>query len=104
MPQNMYKPKTLWKTKSTGCVFLRSGFAKKLLSKINFSITQLFYAITALTLLISSDVHGPASGRGPGQAGPGQSHGLTTALAWPEILESRSRRLRPRLLSNIFLL
>jgi hypothetical protein len=32
-----------------------------------------------------------------GQAKPGQSHGLTTALARPENLESQSRRLRPRL-------
>jgi hypothetical protein len=40
-----------------------------------------------------SDVHGPASG----QAEPVQSHGLMTALAWPEILKSRSRRPEPQL-------
>jgi hypothetical protein len=34
------------------------------------------------------------------QAKPGQSHGLTTALGWPEILESQGRRLRPRLLDE----
>ena len=32
-----------------------------------------------------------------GPAQPGPSHSLTTALAWPEILESRSRQLRPQL-------
>ena len=41
----------------------------------------------------SSDVHG--------QAKPGQSHGLTTALARLEILESRSPRPWPRLLGKI---
>ncbi|KAG1717757.1 hypothetical protein EDD22DRAFT_793274, partial [Suillus occidentalis] len=44
-----------------------------------------------------SDVYGPASGHGPGQAEPGQSHGLMTALAWPEILKSRSRQPEPQL-------
>ena len=37
-----------------------------------------------------------------GQAKPGQSRGLTMALVWPEILESQSRRLRPRLVSDFF--
>ena len=56
---------------------------------------------------VRSDVHGLASGRGPGQpspirpAGP-QSYGLTTALARPEVLESQSHRLRPRLLYEFF--
>jgi hypothetical protein len=35
-----------------------------------------------------------------GQAKPGQSHGLTMALAWPKILESQSHWLRPRLSSE----
>jgi hypothetical protein len=47
-----------------------------------------------------SDVHGPASSHGPGQARPGQSHNLTTALAWPKIFESQNCRLRPWLLSE----
>ena len=37
-----------------------------------------------------------------GQAKLGQSHGLTTALARLEILESQSRRLRPWLLNEFF--
>jgi hypothetical protein len=37
-----------------------------------------------------------------GQAKPGQSHSLTMALAWLEILESQSRWLRPQLLTVIF--
>jgi len=53
MPLNIYRPKTLWKTKSTACVFLRSRFAKQLLLKINISINQLFYAITVLALLVA---------------------------------------------------
>jgi len=66
---------------------------------LGLSAQQLQYAV--------SDVHSPASSRGPGQAGqarPGQSHSLTTALAWPKIFESQSRRLRPRLLSEFFAL
>jgi hypothetical protein len=39
----------------------------------------------------ASDVHGPASSCGPGQAKPGQSHGLTAALARLTFLESQSR-------------
>ena len=59
MPLNIYRPKTLWKTKTTRCVFLRSRFAKQLLLKIDISITQLFYAITLLALLIAmvGDIH-----------------------------------------------
>jgi len=37
-----------------------------------------------------------------GQAKLGQSHGLTMALAWLEILESQSHWLRPWLLTGIF--
>ena len=48
----------------------------------------------------TSDVHGPASSRGPGQAG--QSHGLPTALARLKILKSQSRQLRPQLLTGFF--
>jgi hypothetical protein len=49
-----------------------------------------------------SDVHGPASSCGPGQAKLGQNHGLTTTLAWLEILESQSHWPRPRLLTENF--
>jgi hypothetical protein len=51
------------------------------------------------SIIPGSDVHSPASIHGPGQARPGQSDGLTMALARPKILESQSRQLRPRLLS-----
>jgi hypothetical protein len=54
------------------------------------------------TDLAGSDVHGLASGHGPGQARLGQSHGLTMALARPEILESRSCWLRLRLCYDSF--
>jgi hypothetical protein len=38
----------------------------------------------------------------PSQAKPGQSHGLTAALAWLTFLESQSHQLRPWLLTEIF--
>ena len=60
----------------------------------------MYYIVATTQHYGASDVHGLASSHGPGQARPGQSHGLTTALAWPEILESQSCWPRPWLLPN----